>query len=116
LRLIDRARTQGERLLGGLQSALGEHPRVGDVRGIGLLVCVELVADRDTREPFPRSDRVTESMLLRARENGLLLYPSTGNVDGTNGDYLLLGPPLTVTDDEVDLIIDRLSTTLGALE
>jgi hypothetical protein len=74
------------------------------------------VADRDTREPFPRSDRVTESMLLRARENGLLLYPSTGNVDGTNGDYLLLGPPLTVTDDEVDLIIDRLSTTLGALE
>ena len=116
LRLIDRARTQGERLLGGLHSALAEHPRVGDVRGIGLLVCVELVADRDTREPFPRSAQVTESMLLRARESGLLLYPSTGNVDGTNGDYLLIGPPLTVTDDEVDLIIDRLSTTLGALE
>ncbi|MEX2651872.1 MAG: aminotransferase class III-fold pyridoxal phosphate-dependent enzyme [Acidimicrobiia bacterium] len=116
LRLIDRARTQGERLLGALRSALTDHPRVGDVRGIGLLACVELVADRDTRAPFPRSTHVTEGLLLRAREHGLLLYPSTGNVDGTNGDYLLIGPPLTVTDDEVDLLVDRMSATLGALE
>lgn len=116
LRLIDRARVQGERLLGGLRSALADHPRVGDVRGIGLLACVELVADRESREPFPRSAQVTESMLKRAGEIGLLLYPSTGNVDGTNGDYLLIGPPLTVTDDEVDLIVDRTTATLGALE
>ncbi len=115
LRLIDRARTQGERLLLALRSALGDHPRVGDIRGTGLLLCVELVADRDTKTPFARSEQVTEQTLLRARESGLLLYPSTGNADGVNGDYLLIGPPLTVTDDEVDLIVDRLSTTLGAL-
>jgi hypothetical protein len=59
---------------------------------------------------------VTESVLQRARENGLLLYPSTGNVDGVNGDYLLIGPPLTVTDDEVDLIVDRMFATLKGLE
>ena len=116
LRLIDRARVQGERLLGGLRSSLAEHPRVGDVRGIGLLVCVELVSDPETKKPFPRSDHVAETMLRRARENGLLLYPSTGNVDGANGDYLLMGPPLTVTDDEVDLIVDRMSATLRGLE
>jgi hypothetical protein len=115
LRLIDRARTQGKRLLGALSAALAEHPLVGDVRGVGLLACVELVADRDSREPFPRSDQITETVLLRARENGLILYPSTGNVDGTNGDYLLIGPPLTVTDDEVDLIVDRMSATLRAV-
>ena len=50
----DRAsEVQGQRILGGLRSALGHHPRVGDVRGVGLLACVELVADRESREPFP---------------------------------------------------------------
>jgi adenosylmethionine-8-amino-7-oxononanoate aminotransferase len=115
LRLIDRARTQGERLLPSLRSTLMEHPRVGDVRGVGLLVCVELVADRDTKTPFPRPEQVTERMVVRARENGLLLYPSTGNADGVNGDYLMIGPPLTVTDDEVDLIVDRVALTLDGL-
>ncbi len=115
LRLIDRARTQGERLLTGLRSALGEHPNVGDVRGIGLLLCLELVADRASQKPFPREDRVTERVLDRAKEAGLLLYPSTGNVDGVDGDYLLLGPPLTVLDDEIDLIVDRTIQAMGAL-
>jgi hypothetical protein len=55
-------------------------------------------------------------VLRRARELGLLLYPSTGNVDGSNGDYLLIGPPLTVTDDEVDLIVDRISVSLRGLQ
>ncbi|HEY6628477.1 MAG TPA: aspartate aminotransferase family protein [Acidimicrobiia bacterium] len=115
LRLIDRARTQGERLLSFLRSALGDHPRVGDVRGIGLLVCVELVADRDTKAPFARSEQVAEQMVARAQESGLLLYPSTGNADGANGDFLMLGPPLTITDDEVDLIVDRMALTLDRL-
>ncbi len=92
LRLVDRARTQGEKLLSGLRTALEENPLVGDVRGIGLLMCVELVEDRETKTPFPRSDRMTERVIDRAMEIGLLLYPSTGNVDGSNGDYLLIGP------------------------
>jgi adenosylmethionine-8-amino-7-oxononanoate aminotransferase len=115
LRLIDRSRTQGERLLRYLRTALEVHPRVGDVRGIGLLLCVELVADKDTKTPFARSEQVTERMVARARESGLLLYPSTGNADGVNGDFLMIGPPLTVTDDEVDLIVDRISSTLDGL-
>jgi adenosylmethionine-8-amino-7-oxononanoate aminotransferase len=116
LRLVDRARVQGKRLFDGLRSALADHPRVGDVRGIGLLACVELVQDRETQEPFPRSAQVTESVLQRAKENGLLLYPSTGNIDGTSGDYLLIGPPLTIIDDEVDLIVDRISSALRGLK
>jgi hypothetical protein len=94
---------------------LADHPHVGDVRGIGLLLCIEVVEDQGTKRPFPRGDRVTEGVLDRAMELGLLLYPSTGNVDGVNGDYLLLGPPLTVLDDEVDLIVDRTATALGRL-
>jgi adenosylmethionine-8-amino-7-oxononanoate aminotransferase len=116
MRLVDRARIQGKRLLDGLHSSLADHPRVGDVRGVGLLACVELVEDRNTRDPFPRAAQVAEMVLRRARELGLLLYPSTGNVDGSNGDYLLIGPPLTVTDDEVDLIVDRISLSLRGLQ
>jgi adenosylmethionine-8-amino-7-oxononanoate aminotransferase len=112
-RLVDRARTQGEKLISGLRSALEGNPLVGDVRGIGLLMCMELVEDRDTKTPFPRSARMTERVLERAMEIGLLLYPSTGNVDGSNGDYLLIGPPLTILDDEVDLILDRVTRAMA---
>ena len=49
----------------------------------------------------------------RAMDIGLLLYPSTGNVDGSNGDYLLIGPPLTILDDEVDLIVDRVTRAMA---
>ncbi|MDP9145244.1 MAG: aspartate aminotransferase family protein [Actinomycetota bacterium] len=115
LRLIDRARAQGDRLASGLRSALANHPHFGDLRGIGLLLCIELVEDPNTKRPFPRRARVTEAVLARAMELGLLLYPSTGNVDGVDGDYLLLGPPLTVLDDEVDLIVDRTASALGPI-
>ncbi len=113
LRLLDRARTQGEKLLALLRSALEENRLVGDVRGIGLLICIELVEDRESKTPFPRSARMTEQVMERAMERGLILYPSTGNVDGSNGDYLLIGPPLTVIDDEVDLIVDRVTQAMA---
>jgi hypothetical protein len=115
LRLVDRARRQGERLLDGLIDALDGMDVVGDVRGLGLLLCVELVQDRETKNPFPRSARITEQVLDRAMELGLLLYPSTGNVDGTDGDYLLIGPPLTIIDDETDLIVDRVAGALAGI-
>jgi hypothetical protein len=85
---------------------------VGGIRGIGLFACVELVEDRGTKAPFARSEHVAEQAVSAAKESGLLVYPSTGNADGTDGDYLLLGPPLTVNDDEVDLIVDRLQASL----
>ena len=107
------ARTQGETLLARLQTALEENPLVGDVRGVGLLICVELVEDRESKTPFHRSARMTEQVIERAMELGLILYPSTGNVDGWNGDYLLIGPPLTVLDDEVDLIVDRVTRAMA---
>jgi adenosylmethionine-8-amino-7-oxononanoate aminotransferase len=58
---------------------------------------------------------VTETVVDRAMDLGLLLYPSTGNVDGIDGDYLLIGPPLTILDDEADLIIDRTVQAIGTV-
>ena len=71
-------------------------------------VGVELVADRATRRPFPRSARLIETVMANARTAGLLLYHGTGNADGTNGDSVLLGPPFVVTDEELVRIADGL--------
>ena len=107
-KLVEASATKGERLLALVSERLGGHANVGDVRGRGLLVGVELVADRATRAPFPRSARLIESVMTHARAAGLLLYHGTGNADGTNGDTVLLGPPFVVTDEELRQIAESL--------
>jgi adenosylmethionine-8-amino-7-oxononanoate aminotransferase len=111
-RLIDRAGVVGERLRRGLADALESSPIVGEVRGRGMLVGVELVADRATKTPFPRGARITEQVVGAARRRGLLVYSSTGHVAG-DGDLILLGPPFTISDDEEMMIIDRLAAAIG---
>jgi len=105
-RLVEAAETQGKRLRAGLEARLGGHRSTGDVRGLGLLVAVELVADRTAKAPFPRQRRVAERVVAAARDRGLLLYWSTGCADGSDGDLVLLGPPLVVSDAEVDEMVD----------
>ena len=105
-RLVEAAEAKGKRLRAGLEARLGGHRSTGDVRGLGLMVAVELVADRATKAPFPRRQRVAERAVADARERGLLLYWSTGCVDGDAGDLVMLGPPLVVTDAEVDEMVE----------
>jgi adenosylmethionine-8-amino-7-oxononanoate aminotransferase len=104
--LVDRSRDLGAKIKGELAAALAEQPHVGDVRGIGMMIGIELVRDRETKEPFARGKAVTEHVVRAAREAGLLLYSSTGHADGTNGDLVMLGPPFTLTDDEVTFLLD----------
>jgi adenosylmethionine-8-amino-7-oxononanoate aminotransferase len=73
---------------------------------------VELVRDRDTREPFPRAATLTEAVVRIARERGLLLYSGTGNANGVDGDTILLGPPFVITDSELVRIADGLAVAL----
>jgi adenosylmethionine-8-amino-7-oxononanoate aminotransferase len=110
--LVDASAAKGDRLQGLLRDRLGEHPNVGEIRGRGLMVGVELVADRATRAPFPRGDRLTERIVRAAREAGVLVYSGTGLADGTNGDSILLGPPFVITDDELDRVVDGLATAI----
>ncbi|MEX2623685.1 MAG: aminotransferase class III-fold pyridoxal phosphate-dependent enzyme [Acidimicrobiia bacterium] len=111
--LVEAATRQGEKLRAGLVAALSDHHHVGDIRGIGLLLAVELVSDRATKTAFDRADRVTERVIEAAREVGLLLYPVPGGADGVNGDAVLLGPPLTISDEEVGQAVDRLASSLA---
>ena len=70
------------------------------------MIGIELVRDRTTKEPFRRADQVAERTVAAARDAGLLLYSSTGHVDGKDGDLIMLGPPFCLTDAEADLLVE----------
>jgi adenosylmethionine-8-amino-7-oxononanoate aminotransferase len=120
--LVEASRGKGERLMALLSGRLGETEQLGELRGRGLMVGIELVEDRETRTPYPRAARLTETVVRAARERGVLLYSGTGNANGLDGDTILLGPPFVVTDDELVRIsdtvgdaIDEAVATLGAV-
>jgi adenosylmethionine-8-amino-7-oxononanoate aminotransferase len=105
--LIAASERQGARLQAALSAALGGHPSVGDIRGLGLLRAVELVTDRSTRTPYPRADRVAEQIVAAGKAAGVLLYHATGCADGVAGDLIVFGPPLVITDAQVDELAER---------
>ncbi|MCZ7535143.1 MAG: aminotransferase class III-fold pyridoxal phosphate-dependent enzyme [Acidimicrobiia bacterium] len=113
--LVERAATLGQRLHNALHAALGDDPHVGEVRGIGLLAGVELVRDRETKRPFPRSAQAVERVVAAAASSGLLVYPSVGCADGTDGDIVMLGPPFTITESQIDAAVDLTRSAVAAL-
>lgn len=110
--LLKNVRRMGDRLNIGLESQLGSHPFIGDIRGRGLLQAIEIVSDRDSKEPFNISDKIHIRLRDAAMHNGMMIYPGAGCVDGVRGDHVLIAPPFTVTADEVDEIVLRLSLTI----
>jgi adenosylmethionine-8-amino-7-oxononanoate aminotransferase len=113
-RLVERAALMGEKALALLEPLLG-RPHVGDVRGRGLMLGVELVADKAARRPFPRSERKAEAVGARAFQAGLITYPSSGCATGTEGDVVMLAPPFVVTEDELREMASILTRTLTDL-
>jgi len=86
---------------------------VGDVRGLGLMAGVELVADRTTKAPFPRARQVAERVQAAAMRRGVIIYYGTGLADGLAGDAVLLGPPFVITRAEIDQVIAVLREAIG---
>ncbi len=107
--LVDNAGPKGDRLRAELSHRLGDHPHVGDIRGRGLLTAVEFVADRTDASPFDRAATIAERVTAACFDDRMTVYPCTSSVDGAVGDAVLLGPPLSVTDDELDQIAVRLT-------
>jgi adenosylmethionine-8-amino-7-oxononanoate aminotransferase len=113
--LVDRSADLGERVREDLRTVLSDVAAVGDVRGLGLMIGVELVRDPVTKDPFPRADRVTERIVAAARDDGLLLYSSTGHVDGADGDLIMLGPPFCLTDEEASVLVERTAAAIRSV-
>ena len=113
--LVDRAREQGEALSARLADGFAQHPNVGDLRGRGLFRGIELVADRDTKEPFDPAKGVAAKIKKAAFAEGLICYPMSGTIDGRRGDHILLAPPFIIEDAQLDELTDKLSTAISAV-
>lgn len=112
--LVARAAAMGEMLMARLQP-LRARRIVGDLRGLGLMLGVEFVRDQATKEPFDRGLRVAERVVEAAFERGLIVYPGSGNADGVRGDQILVGPPLVISADEIEILATRLIDAVDAV-
>ncbi|WP_255418807.1 aminotransferase class III-fold pyridoxal phosphate-dependent enzyme [Novosphingobium sp. THN1] len=110
--LLANVRRQGKLLRQSLTDKFNQHPHIGDVRGRGLLLGIELVADRESKEPFAPERMVWNAIQSAAMDSGLLCYPGFGTVDGTRGDHILLAPPFIITEAQVGEIVDKLALAI----
>jgi hypothetical protein len=110
--LLARVRHLSALLFARLQQRFGQHPHIGDIRGRGLFIGLELVADRDTKEPFDPSAKVWQRVRRIGFEEGIVCYPTAGCIDGIRGDHVALAPPFILADAQVDEIVDKLARTI----
>ncbi len=96
-----------------LRDAFGAHPHVGDIRGRGLMVGLELVQDRATKRPFDPDLKLHAAVKEKALACGLMVYPMGGTADGRRGDHILLAPPFIATEADLGQIVTRLSDALA---
>lgn len=113
--LLQNVILRGTQLQSQLKEVLGRHPRVGDIRGRGLLVGIELVAECANKTPFDPRDNVAARCKAEAMQRGLLIYPGSGTMDGKMGDHILLAPPFICSDSDIDEIVELLTSTILAV-
>jgi adenosylmethionine-8-amino-7-oxononanoate aminotransferase len=113
-RLLDRVRSAGAALQASIRRALSRFDEVGDVRGRGFFVGIELVRDPLTKAPFPSQRALSFDVGARAFADGLICYPCSGNVDGTMGDTIIIAPPYNASDGELEEIVTKLGRAIDA--
>jgi adenosylmethionine-8-amino-7-oxononanoate aminotransferase len=111
-RLVERAHTTGLTLRQGLEAITEGSPILGQVRGLGMLLAIEMVADKDTKEPLPERLMPTERIRIHGLNNGIMLYsrPSAG---GRFGHWFMVAPPLTINADECQELLRRSEAAVG---
>jgi adenosylmethionine-8-amino-7-oxononanoate aminotransferase len=112
--VLSGVRDMGALLRKRLHDAFDAHPHVGDIRGRGLFMGVEVVANRASKRPFDPGLRVHARIKAEAMARGLMVYPMGGTIDGRLGDHVLLAPPFIVTPRDIDVIVERLSAAIDA--
>lgn len=113
--LLDNVLARGEQLRARLREALGDHPNLGDVRGRGLFVGVEFVADRATQATLDPARKTHAALKRTCMAHGVLVYPMGGTVDGVHGDHVLFAPPFICTAADIDNIVDRFAQAVGVV-
>lgn len=113
--LLANVRARGDQIRAALRERLAPLGIVGEVRGRGLMIGVEFVANPETRAPFHPAQRFAAALKDEAMAHGLICYPGSGTADGAAGDHVLIAPPYTITSAEADDLVDRLAAALEAL-
>jgi len=112
--LLATVRRLGVHLRERLTAAMGKHPHVGDIRGRGLFMALELVDDRESKRPFDPALRLHAHVRAEAMARGLMVYPMGGTIDGRQGDHVLLAPPFIAKESDIDEIVSRLAPAVDA--
>jgi len=112
--LLEQVQRRGATLKRMLGDVFGKHPHVGDIRGRGLFLGIELVQDRATKAPFAPERKLHAAIKNEAMARGLMVYPMGGTIDGQRGDHILLAPPFIVSAGELSEIVTRLSEAVDA--
>lgn len=114
-KLFERVAPVGRDLMKALEP-LRQLSVVGDVRGLGLLIGIEIVRDPASLEPFPPDAHIAARIQSDALDKGVLTYPMQGCVDGVRGDHILLAPPFTVTSAMIQTIAGALVAAIEDLD
>src|SRR5699024_9140730 len=114
-KLVEKVAAEGPLLRRLLVETFDGVPEAGDIRGRGYFQAVELVADPETKEPFPSELQLHLRVRQAALDRGLICYPVNGNVDGRRGDHVILAPPYNVTPSELEDIVGRLGEAVRAV-
>ncbi|MEM7169410.1 MAG: aminotransferase class III-fold pyridoxal phosphate-dependent enzyme [Pseudomonadota bacterium] len=114
LDLVNAAAERGAYMRQKLMTLADQCSVIGDVRGLGLLLAVELVSDKVTKTPMPDEFLPTEKIRIHALDHGLFIY--SRRTGGKNGDWFLVSPPLTITEPECDELVSRLSAAIKGLQ
>jgi putrescine aminotransferase len=112
-KVVENAARMGKCALERLKQELEPLPCVGGVNGLGLMIGIEIVADKATKRPFDRKLNIMQQLHNRALEKGL--YIRVSDIGGTPGDRVCFAPPLIITTDEVDKAIDILYSVISSL-
>ena len=112
---IENAAAMGDYLKSQLERLAGRYPFIAGVRGKGLLIGADLVADRETFAPLPQSLNAAARLLALAYDRGLIIYGRRIRGDGLELDNIILAPPLIITREQVDEMVGILDASLAAL-
>jgi adenosylmethionine-8-amino-7-oxononanoate aminotransferase len=110
--LLAAVKTRGAELMAMLTDRFSDHPHVGDIRGRGLFITLEFVADRATKAPLPSRYDFAAQLKDLAMANRLMVYPMAGTIDGRRGDHVIIAPAYTMQSDELAMVVERLAAAI----
>jgi adenosylmethionine-8-amino-7-oxononanoate aminotransferase len=107
--LLQRVQQRGALLKSALQDSLGGIAQIGDIRGRGYFIGLEIVRDPQTKQPYARELAVSHQIAQQAFEDGLICYPCAGHVGEGAGDTLIIAPPFNASDAELEELVSKLN-------